>query len=145
MDTNDIFSTNFKAGRRTYFFDIKKTQDGEKYIKISESKKTDEDGFDRYRIMVFNEDIDKFERAITETLQKMKEPDKAYEVETIRQTHRQAYAPWTPQDDNRLEVLYCERKTIQQLTEIFGRNDGAIRSRIKKLELKEKYGPQQSL
>ena len=143
MDTTDIFSTSFTAGRRTYFFDIKKTKDGDKYIKISESKRTDKDDFDRYRIMVFNEDVDKFETAIKETLEKMKEPDKAYDVEKIRQTHRQAYAPWTEQDDNRLEVLYCERKTVKELTEIFGRNDGAIRSRIKKLELKEKYGPQQ--
>jgi hypothetical protein len=41
--------------------------------------------------------------------------------------------------DEKLEMLFCEGETIKELSGIFGRNDGAIRSRIKKLELKEKY------
>ncbi|MGN6437519.1 MAG: hypothetical protein ACTHMM_13345 [Agriterribacter sp.] len=56
-----------------------------------------------------------------------------------QQKHTNAYEPWTPEADEKLELLFCKGKTIKELTEIFGRNDGAIRSRIKKLELKEKY------
>jgi DNA-directed RNA polymerase specialized sigma24 family protein len=48
--------------------------------------------------------------------------------------------PWTAEDDNKLELLFCEGKKVKELAEIFGRNTGAINSRIKKLELKEKYG-----
>lgn len=64
---------------------------------------------------------------------------KAYSIEEKRQVHKQAYEPWTKDADEKLEVLFCEGKTIRQLSEIFERNEGAIRSRINKLELNEKY------
>ncbi|MFN8236507.1 MAG: ATP-dependent helicase [Bacteroidia bacterium] len=67
------------------------------------------------------------------------EKEKAYSVDEIRKAHNQAYQPWTIEDDQRLELLFCEGKNIKELSQIFGRNEGAINSRIKKLELKEKY------
>jgi hypothetical protein len=68
-----------------------------------------------------------------------KETEKAYSVKKIRKSHKQAYEPWSKEADEKLEMLFCEGKTIKELSEIFGRNEGAIRSRIIKLELKEKY------
>jgi len=65
---------------------------------------------------------------------------KAYSIEEIRKTHQNAYAPWTKEDDDKLEKLYCEGKSTKELSEVFGRNIGAIRSRIEKLELEKKYG-----
>lgn len=62
-----------------------------------------------------------------------------YSIEACRIDHPNAYTPWTQKDDDRLEQLYCEGKTVKQLSEIFGRKNGAINSRIKKLELEEKY------
>lgn len=67
------------------------------------------------------------------------ENDKAYSINEIRKTHTQAYLPWSKDDDNKLEKLFCEGKKVKELTQIFGRNEGAIISRIKKLELIEKY------
>lgn len=64
---------------------------------------------------------------------------KAYSVEKIRQKHEQAYMPWTQQDDAKLELLFCEGKSTKELAQLFGRNEGAINSRIKKLELRDKY------
>jgi len=63
----------------------------------------------------------------------------AYSIEACRVDHPNAYTPWTQEDDDRLELLFCEGKTIKQLSEIFGRKNGAINSRIKRLELEEKY------
>lgn len=57
----------------------------------------------------------------------------------IRDKYPNAYQPWTKEDDIKLEILYCERRTIKELCVIFGRNSGAIKSRIEKLELKLKY------
>ncbi len=62
-----------------------------------------------------------------------------YSIEACRVEYPNAYTPWTQEDDDRLEQLYCEGKTVKQLSEIFGRKNGAINSRIKKLELEEKY------
>ena len=62
-----------------------------------------------------------------------------YSVEACRQEHPNAYMPWSKEDDKQLELLFCEGKSIAELSEIFQRKKGAITSRIKKLELKEKY------
>ena len=44
-DAEDIFSKILRAGRRTYFFDVRSTKAGDYYLTISESKKfTNEDG-----------------------------------------------------------------------------------------------------
>ena len=45
MNEKEIFSTKITKGNRTYFFDIKKTEQRYRYLKISESKKT-ENGFE---------------------------------------------------------------------------------------------------
>jgi ATP-dependent exoDNAse (exonuclease V) beta subunit len=73
-------------------------------------------------------------------VEEKEEKEKSYSVDEIRKTHAQAYQPWTHEDDDKLELYYCEGKIVKELAEIFGRNEGAINSRIKKLELKEKYG-----
>lgn len=64
---------------------------------------------------------------------------KTYNLSNIQQNHPNAYMPWSTQDDERLEVLFCEKKSIKELSEIFARQKSAISSRIRKLELKEKY------
>lgn len=144
MNDNEIYSDKITKGSRTYFFDIKKSEKGDLYLKISESKKT-QSGYEHHRLMVFDEDLKDFVEALKKSLTKFKElkepkDGKTYSVEKIRETHQQAYLPWTAEDDNKLELLFCEGKKAKELAEIFGRNVGAINSRIKKLELKDKYG-----
>jgi hypothetical protein len=80
-------------------------------------------------------------KALTEQSEVLYEKDseKAYDISEIRKTHKKAYEPWTKEADEKLELLFCEDKNIKEMSEIFGRDEGAIRSRIKKLELKEKY------
>ena len=57
-----------------------------------------------------------------------------------REKNRDAYKPWTPNLDEELTILFCEGSNVRDLSKHFGRTKGAIRSRIKKLELEEKYG-----
>ena len=56
-------------------------------------------------------------------------------VEKVREVHSKAYEPWTKQDDEKLVWLFRKGKTVQELSEIFGRTKGAIHSRIEKLLL----------
>ncbi len=65
---------------------------------------------------------------------------KAFSVDEIRKRHKEAYKPWTEALDDELTVMYCEGVNIKDLAKHFGRTKGAIRSRIKKLELDELYG-----
>lgn len=76
---------------------------------------------------------------VTDNLIQRTENEKTYSVEEIRKTHEQAYQPWTKEDDERLELLFCQGKKANELSKIFGRNIGGITSRIEKLQLKEKY------
>ncbi|MCS7245251.1 MAG: PUR family DNA/RNA-binding protein [candidate division WOR-3 bacterium] len=56
---NIVYTKKIKAGRRTYFFDIKVDGKGQNYISISESRKT-ENGFKKQMIVIYPEDIEKF-------------------------------------------------------------------------------------
>ncbi|MCF7913297.1 MAG: PUR family DNA/RNA-binding protein [Candidatus Cloacimonetes bacterium] len=56
---NEIFNEEVPAGRRTYFFDVKINKDKQKYLKITESKRTDH-GYEHRRIMIFEEHFDEF-------------------------------------------------------------------------------------
>jgi len=72
MNEKEIYSDRITKGNRTYFFDIKKNDYGDLYMKISERKKT-ENGFDHYRLMVFEEDMNDFVQAFNKLQDKFKE------------------------------------------------------------------------
>lgn len=144
MTDKKIYSGKVTKGLRTYFFDINKSENSDLYLKISESKEY-ASGFEHHRLIIFDEDLKDFVATLKKALIKFKElkapkqtDGKAYSVEKIRETYRQAYLPWTTEDDNKLELLFCEGKKVKELAEIFGRKVGAINSRIKKLKLKDK-------
>jgi F-box protein, helicase, 18 len=61
-------------------------------------------------------------------------------IRKIRIKYKDAYKPWTTELDDELTVMYCEGVQVKDLARHFGRSRGAIRSRIKKLELEELYG-----
>jgi hypothetical protein len=73
QENGKFFSTSFKAGRRTYFFDVKKTKGEESYITITESKKfTDQETgdvrYEKHRIFIYKEDFDKFLESFNNSL-----------------------------------------------------------------------------
>ena len=63
-DREDVYSKAVRAGKRTYFFDVKATRGRDLYITITESKKrTHEDGtasYEKHKIFLYKEDFDKF-------------------------------------------------------------------------------------
>lgn len=65
---------------------------------------------------------------------------KTYSIEEKRLLNENAYKKWTIEEDEMLEIHFCEKLSINELCSIFGRNQGAIKSRIEKLELEKKYG-----
>ena len=71
LEKEEIFSKVLRAGRRTYFFDVRATKADDYYITITESKKfTEEDGsfhFKKHKIYLYKEDFASF----TEILEEM--------------------------------------------------------------------------
>lgn len=58
-----------------------------------------------------------------------------YSVADIRTKHTNAYRAWTKKEDDTLEKLKCERKSVAEIARLFERKEDAIRSRLKKLGL----------
>lgn len=67
----------------------------------------------------------------------LKEKSKVSTMEEIRAKYPNAYCPWTKKDDTRLATLYKSGKSIEELTQLFQRNNGAITSRLRKLGMIE--------
>ena len=63
-DREDVYSKAVRAGKRTYFFDVKSTRGRDLFLTITESKKhTHEDGsatYEKHKIFLYKEDFEKF-------------------------------------------------------------------------------------
>ena len=70
LEKEEIFSKVLRAGRRTYFFDVRATKADDYYITITESKKfTEEDGsfhFKKHKIYLYKEDFTAFTEILGE-------------------------------------------------------------------------------
>lgn len=75
---DEIYSEKVKAGKRTYFFDIKSTRSNDYYLTITESKKRynkDDEGFtyEKHKIFLYKEDFNKFVEALNNTVNHVKQ------------------------------------------------------------------------
>ena len=70
MEQEEIFSKALRAGRRTYFFDVRATKAGDYYLTITESKKfTNDDGsfhYKKHKIYLYKEDFSEFKEILAE-------------------------------------------------------------------------------
>ncbi|MCP4550532.1 MAG: PUR family DNA/RNA-binding protein [Bacteroidetes bacterium] len=69
----ELFSRAVRAGKRTYFFDVKATRAEEHYLTITESKRrfNNEQGkffYEKHKIFLYKEDFDKFKNGLTDVL-----------------------------------------------------------------------------
>ena len=68
---NEIFTKVLKAGRRTYFFDVRETKAGDYYLTITESKKNfnenGEPSFEKHKIYLYKEDFRNFQEMFKES------------------------------------------------------------------------------
>lgn len=73
----EVFSKSVRAGKRTYFFDVKATKSNDFYLTITESKKRiGDDGnpfYEKHKIFLYREDFDKFLEGYSEAVAKVGE------------------------------------------------------------------------
>jgi hypothetical protein len=86
-DRNDeVYSKVIKAGKRTYFFDIKSTRGNDLFITVTESKKSTENGtesFQKHKIFLYKEDFEKFQEGLEDVINKVAELKKTGEYSEI--------------------------------------------------------------
>ncbi|HUL45165.1 MAG TPA: DUF3276 family protein [Bacteroidota bacterium] len=74
METTDtsqhnLFSRRIRAGKRTYFFDVKATKSAKDfYIVITESRRMEGEAYEKHKLFLYKEDFEKFSSALSETI-----------------------------------------------------------------------------
>lgn len=72
-EREEVFSKKVRAGKRTYFFDVKATRSNDYYVTITESKKRFEDGvFIKHKIFLYKEDFEKFAEGLNDVVEYIK-------------------------------------------------------------------------
>ena len=73
---NEVYSKVVRAGKRTYFFDVKSTKGSDLYITLTESKKVFQDRretYQKHKIFLYKEDFEKFQEGLADALSKIEE------------------------------------------------------------------------
>ncbi|MDF9795179.1 lipopolysaccharide export LptBFGC system permease protein LptF [Catalinimonas alkaloidigena] len=72
----EIYSQRVRAGKRTYFFDVKSTRSNDYYLTITESRRRYKDDgyfYEKHKVFLYKEDFNKFINALQETINHVKE------------------------------------------------------------------------
>jgi len=114
---DEIFSKRVRAGkRRTYFFDIRTTKSNDYYITITESKRRfDDDGYERHKLHLYKEDINKFLEAFEETANYLKTeliPD--YDFDEFSHKYDEEYVPPSKQKEVTVEASTEEPAAVEE-------------------------------
>jgi len=91
-DREEIFSRSIRAGKRTYFFDVKATIGNEQYLTITESKRrfNNEQGkfiYEKHKLFLYREDFEKFVNGLNDTIEFIKTGKAPYRAPEERYDH----------------------------------------------------------
>jgi len=79
----EVFSESVRAGKRTYFFDVKSTRKNELYLTITESKKRNSESgnpfYEKHKIFLYKEDFEKFSDGLLKIIDYIKENQIGFE------------------------------------------------------------------
>ncbi|MBN2480796.1 MAG: DUF3276 family protein [Bacteroidales bacterium] len=120
-EQQEIFSKAVRAGKRTYFFDVKATRKNDYFLTITESKKRfQKDGrffFEKHKIFLYKEDFDKFSDGFSEVIKFIKsvKPEIA-DYASVKQEAEDAVEDYTSVDVDfdDLESVETEEKQVKK-------------------------------
>jgi hypothetical protein len=119
MEKEEIFSKVLRAGRRTYFFDVRATKAEDYYLTITESKKfTNDDGsfhYKKHKIYIYKEDFSEFKEILAEMTDYII-TEKGDEV--ISERHQKNFKKEYDTVEETPKVTEAELKTPESFTDI---------------------------
>ncbi len=111
-ERQEIFSRAVRAGKRTYFFDVKATRRNDYYLTITESKKRyHRDGrfyFEKHKIFLYKEDFDKFSVGLSEAVEFIKS-EKPEPVENLEEPQGNITENYTDVEFEDLESVESDK------------------------------------
>jgi len=85
VEREEIFSKAIRAGKRTYFFDVKATKRNDYYLTITESKKRFEESgefsYEKHKLFLYKEDFDKFVEGLEDVIDYVRNLNKKQRLE----------------------------------------------------------------
>ncbi|MBP3419604.1 MAG: DUF3276 family protein [Marinifilaceae bacterium] len=77
-ERQEVYGKAVRAGKRTYYFDVKQTRNNDFYITITESKKSSEisdnkKGYEKHKIFLYKEDFEKFSTCLSDVIAYIKD------------------------------------------------------------------------
>jgi hypothetical protein len=119
MEKEEIFSKVLRAGRRTYFFDVRATKAEDYYLTITESKKfTNDDGsfhYKKHKIYIYKEDFTEFKEILAEMTDYII-TEKGYEV--ISERHQKDFKKEYEDDGSKVTEADLKTQTPESFTDI---------------------------
>ena len=102
QEKNEVLSRAVKAGKRTYFFDVKSTRSEELYLTITESKRkfNEETGtffYEKHKIFLYKEDFEKFQNALSGVIEF---------IQTGKVPEETMFEPGSRENDGRVDVNF---------------------------------------
>jgi hypothetical protein len=95
-EKEEIYSKAVRAGKRTYFFDVKATRRNDYYLTITESKKRyHKDGrffYEKHKIFLYKEDFEKFFEGLNDTIQYIKDNKPEIITDEIMEGRKESHA-----------------------------------------------------
>jgi len=103
-DREEIFSKAVRAGKRTYFFDVKSTRGNDFYLTITESKKRfGDDGkffYEKHKLFLYKEDFEKFTEGYNEVIAHIKSISPIIEEDTSHTSTAERPSPEAQKTDS---------------------------------------------
>ena len=106
---DEIYSEAVRAGKRTYFFDVKATRGNDLYLTVTESKKRFKDNgdffYEKHKLFLYKEDFEKFEDGLRAAIAKIDELKASGEYKT---EEREVNPEPTKKEDNTDDIASIE-------------------------------------
>ena len=134
---SDQKAAGFKRGNRSIYFNIKQSKKGLPYFILNTLKKKEGEEERQESLFIFQNEFKLFGASLARTLINFERTNssQAQLMEAAKKKYTNAYEPWKKKDEADLAMMYSEGKTLEEMSERFERQPGAITMRIEKLGL----------
>lgn len=138
---NVLHTEKVSSKNKTYYLDLKEAENGNNFLVINQTKSTDEGPVERVKMILFEEDIERFSHALVKIMFRFQKKNingvNGEYVNKVRKEFPNAFQRWTKKEEETLKDLFQQGHQVDELMVHFKRNQRGIESRLEKLGLQE--------
>lgn len=137
MKKQSLYTESVEAGNRSFYFDIRESENGSNYLVISEVTKKADGETERRQVFIFENEMERVAAKISRSLVNFtrKSTSKEAIIAKAKEKYANAYEPWSEKEDSELALLHKKGSNPEIISKSLQRQPGAIKIRLKKLKL----------